>query len=616
MFKFFGPLELLVCLHILTFLLLLLAFIFKTLIKTLEVVFCDRKHIAILLIELCDNIIRLLSRPSKLGEIIYDDDLKRDRGKVEAYESATVALLLIGDKVLADGQDLQSLLLCQCLTAGFPLGKFCFCGSVKIDSGLDIMLEFAGEGETGTSLIDYHLGEYEQALHALDQAIVLAPDFTSPYTYKAEVFAKLRRYEEALSAYDQRIRLDPDHYFAYWEKAEFLGSIGREEDALATYDQFIERRPHIFKGYQWKLFFLTERGRYADGLATCERCLEHNPQLARAHEWKGRMLDHLKRYEEALRCDPMHGEAFLSQARTLVHLERFDEALAACEHALRLAPKSPSAYREKGDILTKQQRYADALQAYQQVVQLKPDDAFAYDQVGDALSKLERFADAVKAYNQAIRLSPDFTRAHSSKAHALAKLGHYEQALAAYNKALQLSPKHFSLLFARAGVLKKLLRYEEANAEYDRAQLVAPHPLLAAGCILASVDLKSVAEAKARLGAAGKAISDETIEAEIDLMYQEQKIVKLKSSPLFQPVSLLMHERQEWSGTANQFKEILCQHSPDAFATWYRSPRKFVDELKEIAPALLDEGIAASVPPDTALVTLSKMATERLQHPE
>ena len=77
-----------------------------------------------------------------------------------------------------------------------------------------------------------------------------------------------------------------------------------------------------------------------------------------------------------------------------------------------------------------------------------------------------------------------------------------------------------------------------------------------------------------------------------------------------------MQERQEWSGTAKQFKEILCQRSPDAFATWYRSPRKFVDELKEIAPAFLEEGIAVGVPADTALVTLSRMATEKLQHPE
>lgn len=88
-------------------------------------------------------------------------------------------------------------------------------------------------------------------------------------------------------------------------------------------------------------------------------------------------------------------------------------------------------------------------------------------------------------------------------------------------------------------------------------------------------------------------------------MYQEQKLARLKSSPLFQLVYLLMRERQEWSGTAKQFKEILCQHSPNAFATWYRAPRKFVDEFKEIVPVINEEGIDVSVPPDTALVTLS-----------
>ncbi len=77
-----------------------------------------------------------------------------------------------------------------------------------------------------------------------------------------------------------------------------------------------------------------------------------------------------------------------------------------------------------------------------------------------------------------------------------------------------------------------------------------------------------------------------------------------------------MQERQEWSGTAKQFKELLCHHFPDALATWYRAPRKFVDELKKIVPALREEGITVGIPPDTTQVTLSKLALERLQHPE
>ena len=159
-------------------------------------------------------------------------------------------------------------------------------------------------------------------------------------------------------------------------------------------------------------------------------------------------------------------------------------------------------------------------------------------------------------------------------------------------------------------MLKKLLRYEEANADYRDAELRAPQPWYAIICLLGKVDLKEVAEAKTRLQAAGKELSDEAIEAEIRLMHTEQRLAELKSSPLFGPVFLLMQERREWSGTPRQFKEILCSQSPDAFAKWYLAPQKFVEELKRITPALQAEGITVGVPPETTLVTLTKAVIE------
>jgi hypothetical protein len=96
-------------------------------------------------------------------------------------------------------------------------------------------------------------------------------------------------------------------------------------------------------------------------------------------------------------------------------------------------------------------------------------------------------------------------------------------------------------------------------------------------------------------------------------MHKEKKLEPLRSSLCFWPICQLMQERQEWSGTPKQFKEVLCQHFPDAFATWYRSPRKYVDELEKIAPALREEGIEVSVPPHTTLVTLTR--TTKAGHP-
>ena len=43
-------------------------------------------------------------------------------------------------------------------------------------------------------------------------------------------------------------------------------------------------------------------------------------------------------------------------------------------------------------------------------------------------------------------------------------------------------------------------------------------------------------------------------------MHKEKKLEPLRASPLFGPICQLMRERQEWSGTPKQFKEVLCQH--------------------------------------------------------
>jgi hypothetical protein len=136
--------------------------------------------------------------------------------------------------------------------------------------------------------------------------------------------------------------------------------------------------------------------------------------------------------------------------------------------------------------------------------------------------------------------------------------------------------------------------------------------------MLGKVDLEEIAAAKARLEAAGKEISDESIKVEIRLMHEEKRAAELKAalraSPLFDPMCLLMQERQEWSGTPKQFKELICSRFPDEFANWYRAPYKYVEELKKIAPELRVEGITAGVPPETTLVTLTKTATEEQPH--
>ena len=246
---------------------------------------------------------------------------------------------------------------------------------------------------------------------------------------------------------------------------------------------------------------------------------------------------------------------------------------------------------------------------------LDPKDATLQDTIGDILSELGRYEEAIETYNRAIRLDRSYVHAYRSKASVLEKLERYqeariayEEALAAHDKALQSEPEDFFFHFFRADVLNHLHRYDEAMAVYDKAQQLAPHPLVGVHCIFGKGIARRARDASVRLQAAGKEINEKAIEAEIELMHKEEKLAPMKKSVLFQPVCQLMQEMQKWSGTPKQFKELLSSRFPDAFATWYKMPRKFIEELKEITPALQEEGIAVNVPPETTLVTLSRKA--------
>ena len=188
-------------------------------------------------------------------------------------------------------------------------------------------------------------------------------------------------------------------------------------------------------------------------------------------------------------------------------------------------------------------------------VRLDTKNAFLQDKLGDVYSELGRYEEAVGAYDRAIRLDRGFALAYRSKAAALEKQGRQQEALAAYGEALASfdkelvsRPEDFFLHFFRADVLTHLDRYEEANETFDRAQRLAPHPLVAVQCIFARGMVRTRAEAKARLQAAGKEVTERAITAEIELMHKEKKLEPLtsRSAALFKRPEMRRLRHNPW----------------------------------------------------------------------
>jgi tetratricopeptide (TPR) repeat protein len=89
--------------------------------------------------------------------------------------------------------------------------------------------------------------EYQEALDAYKQAIVLDPNDAPAYIGKSKVLFQLGLYKEALVASEQAIRLDTHLVSAWTSKGTALHNLKRYEEAVAAFDQAIQ----LDRNYTW-----------------------------------------------------------------------------------------------------------------------------------------------------------------------------------------------------------------------------------------------------------------------------------------------------------------------------------------------------------------------------
>ena len=231
---------------------------------------------------------------------------------------------------------------------------------------------------------------------------------------RGAVFLERKDYQEALEAYKQAILLDHNEALAYSGKSEALYRLERPKEALDASNQAISLNPDLAEA--WK-----NKGNALSGLKRDEEALTA--------------------YDQALRLDPTYALAWRNKGISLHDLKRYDEALAAYEQALLLDPNYTDAWNSKGAVFSALKRYDEALNTYEQVLRLDPNYVFAWHNKGYALWNLNRPQDALAAFEQALRLDPNYTSAWNGKGGILSELKRHEEAIISYDKTLRLDPK-------------------------------------------------------------------------------------------------------------------------------------------------------------------------------
>ena len=291
--------------------------------------------------------------------------------------------------------------------------------------------------------------------------------------------------QEALAALKDAIRLKPDYAEAYFEAGNTLKRLGRLEDAEAMLRDWAQAMPANAQARLELGGVMLDQGRpleaetiFAGALQQpasdqVKGALHHNYGLALVRQRKGEQaLEHLAR-AKALNPALPHSDAV--RAEILQEMKRYDEALAISRQMIAQDLANPEWHKFHNEILYRLDRRDEYLKSYDSAPKTAPlllSKAFF-------LSHEKRGEEALQTYRDAARLAPTDRLAAAGVASALTMLGRYDEALSAFDTLLARHDQDGELYGCAAQAALLGGDPAKAVALCERAVAIDPHDQVA-----------------------------------------------------------------------------------------------------------------------------------------
>jgi tetratricopeptide (TPR) repeat protein len=304
----------------------------------------------------------------------------------------------------------------------------------------------------------YRLNRGQEALHDLDHAVALNPNFLLAYFYRMEARTFLRDYRAADADAVRMIELDPSGYGGHHAHGWYLYMTGERVESLKQLDLAIQADPqHAAKDYLARAVARLEQQKYSEVVADASRVIEINPRQADAHY--------------------LRAEAFLQ-------LRELRKALADFDFMVRIAPEDANYWTWRGQVKMFMSDYAGAVEDYDRALRCSRRFPVAALQRGICRAELGDFAGAASDYRDALDQGVERDRFEGNcPGHAVAHRGLGEiflkqdkcpEALAQFDQALEIYPRDACSLIDRGMVKRRLGDCRGALLDLLRAVAVNP----------------------------------------------------------------------------------------------------------------------------------------------
>jgi tetratricopeptide (TPR) repeat protein len=364
------------------------------------------------------------------------------------------------------------------------------------------------------------LRDHEEALAAVEQALLLDPSEPNIVFLKTEILAKLDRYEEAIDLlrgmlsitlspkevllqmgnvaqlcgherqseqyYREALNHAPDFEEAVYELAFLLESLDKNKEAIAVYVDFLEKRPYAAKVWYELGRLYDMEGDSLGALDAFDYAIiveetEYRQTHFQAIYEKGKTLLSLNRAEEAIGCflkavdcqkDDIHAKFFLGISYKEAGM--FKLAIRYFQLVVKQDPYYIEGWTELGLCLESWEKYLEAVFYYYKAFRLETDSEKLAFYIARCEFKLGNLFSAQEHVYQAIELCPDAFYVWEGWAALLAGEGHPMQALRFVKEGLNMNPRQASLYYLASAYAYLNKEHTQAFNYLKNAMLMGP----------------------------------------------------------------------------------------------------------------------------------------------
>jgi len=299
----------------------------------------------------------------------------------------------------------------------------------------------------------------EAAARCYERALDLKQDQVAWLYYLGLIRAGLGQHDEALDALNQAVRLDPSSAPARLKLADVLLDTGEVEQSRTLYAELTRENQNFAQAAYGLGRSLAELGQPAAAVKQLTRTIELAPEYGSAHYALGLAYRDLGD-EAAARRHVAESE------RTAGRQPPIDDPLMRDVNALQTDPRSRElqAYH-----LQVEGKLSESIERYTQALASDPDLMKAHLNLISLYTRTGNLEQAERHYRRLMSLNPNVANAHYNYAALKNQMGEGTESEAALLRALEISPAHYDARFSLAALYEAQERSGDAIREYELA---------------------------------------------------------------------------------------------------------------------------------------------------